>query len=84
MIDIGQLDKSHLGAWVKYTSFNNEETGRIKSFNDKWIFVVFKCAGEWDNFNDYTAAACNPKDLEFTEKPVIENGEDKNSLYPDS
>jgi len=65
MIDIKKLTKDDVGKWVKYTDFSKTELGRIKSWNDKFIFVVYSCACNWNNFKDYTAAATSPEDLEF-------------------
>jgi hypothetical protein len=47
-------------------SGGEKEKGRLKSWNDKFIFVVFKCNGEWDRFQDFTGVATHPKDLRFT------------------
>ena len=64
MIDIKSLEKRDVGHWVTYTGGAGEqETGRIKSWNDKFIFVVYKCAGQWDRFKDYTGVATLPEDL---------------------
>ena len=66
MVDIAKLRKEDIGKWVLYTPFyGSAEKGRIKSWNDKWIFVVYNCAGEWDKFQDYTGAATNSKDLRY-------------------
>ena len=63
MIEIKRLQETDIGRWVIYkTEFENQR-GRIKSWNDKWIFVVYHCAGEWDRYQDYTAAATKPEDL---------------------
>lgn len=68
MIDVKSLNKSDIGRWVEYHSYPaNIEKGRIKSWNEKWIFVVYKCDNNWDRFQDYTAAATKPEDLEFVE-----------------
>ena len=37
--------------------------GKIKSWNDKYIFVVFNCDGKWDKWMEYTGEACKPEDL---------------------
>ena len=66
-IDISKLSESDVGAWVIYTSAHGErEEGRIKSWNAKHVFVVYKCAGNWMRYADYTAAATDPSDLEFS------------------
>ncbi len=60
---IDGLIKADIGRWVEYAHHNTTEKGRIKSFNDKWIFVVFNCADDWDNFRNYRAAACAPESI---------------------
>ncbi len=55
-----------IGRPVFYTDGTGKrEFGRIKSFNSSWVFVVYHCAGDWDNFQDYTGAATDRNDLEF-------------------
>lgn len=72
MIDLTQLTKKDVGKWVEYHGRGGEvEHGRIKSWNDEFIFVVYRCNNEWDRFQDFTAAATDPKDLIFLEKKVI-------------
>ena len=66
------LQKSDLkvGQWVEYTApHGDKEQGRIKSWNDKWVFVVYNCAEEWERFEQYTAAATNRDDLICIEEP---------------
>ena len=64
MIDIKNITQKDIGKWVKYIG-NPEEKGRIKSYNSKFVFVVYKCAGEWDRFKEYTGVATNPEHLIF-------------------
>ena len=67
MIDIVELRKEDIGRWVLYEGPAGEkEKGRIKSWNNKYIFVVYKCDHRWDRFQDFTAAATNPEDLRYT------------------
>ena len=67
MIDLVTLRKEDIGRWVLYEgSAGEKEKGRIKSWNSKFIFVVYKCNGEWDRFQDFTGCATNPEDLRFT------------------
>jgi len=69
-IYICELSESDVGAWVEYDApYADVEKGRIKSWTEKHVFVVFHCAGEWDNFADYTAKACEPSRLFRTEEP---------------
>jgi len=64
-IKIKDLKKKDVGRWVIYHSFNKKELGRIKSWNDTWVFVVYHCNDEWKRFKEYTGAATHPNDLEF-------------------
>ena len=70
MIDIRKLTEEDIGRWVSYTgNFDGTiEKGKIKSWNNKYIFVVYKCADEWGRFKEYTGVATRPEDLEFIEK----------------
>ena len=71
MIDIEQLTDPDIGRWVEYSSYSgNIEKGRIKSWNETWIFVVYNCDNNWDRFQDYTAAATKPEDLQFVEREL--------------
>lgn len=66
MIDIQKLNESDKGRWVWYKpAVGDFEKGRIKSWGDKYVFVVYKCAGKWSDFKNYTAAATKPEDLDF-------------------
>jgi len=66
MIDITKLKKQDIGKWVEYQGCAGEkERGKIKSWNNKSIFVVYKCAGNWNRFQDYTGVATKPEDLIF-------------------
>ena len=67
MIDIASLKKEDIGRWVVYTASHGEQQkGRLKSWSEDFIFVVYNCAGEWDKFIDYTAAPTRKEDLRFT------------------
>lgn len=70
MISIDSLKRADIGRWVKYTGgYNSTEYGRIKSWNEKNIFVVYKCDNQWGRFKDFTGAATSPKDLIFSQQP---------------
>lgn len=72
MIDIAALTKEDIGRGVVYLpSLGSPEKGRIKSWNDKYIFVVYKCDSQWDRFQEFTGCATDPKDLEFTTKGAL-------------
>jgi len=64
MINIDKLTPGDIGRWVTYTPTVRElEKGRIKSWNDKFIFVVYHCDNQWDRFQDFTGCATDPEDL---------------------
>ncbi len=71
MIDIAKLTKDDIGRWVVYDKPHRTEKGRLKSWNDFWVFVVYKCNHQWDKFQDYTGCATKPEDLEFTTKGAM-------------
>jgi len=71
MIDVTKLEESDIGRWVqliKYYGDTARALGKIKSWNNKYIFVVFKCDGQWANYADYTGEAVDPSRLEFVDK----------------
>lgn len=46
-----------IGRKVTYLDFDKKEHGIIKSISDEdHVFVVYHCAGEWENYKNYTAA----------------------------
>jgi hypothetical protein len=63
MINIKKLTEKDFGEWVIYKVPHKTEIGRIKSWNEKYIFVVYKCNNDWKHFELYTGCATNPKDL---------------------
>lgn len=67
MIDIIKLTNDDIGKWVTYTSSGGDkvEQGKIKSWNDKYIFVVYGWSAEQSNWQEYTGASTRPEDLEF-------------------
>jgi hypothetical protein len=75
VIDIRQLTEKDIGRWVKYTGNAGEEAfGRIKTWNNIFIFVVYNCNDEWDRFKKFTPSPTNPKCLEFIENDIRESG----------
>lgn len=69
MIEIKELTKKDIGQWVSYKRFDGSfESGKIKSWNSDFIFVVYKCAGEWSKYQNYTGVATKPIDLIFLKK----------------
>lgn len=68
MINIKDLTESDIGKWVVYNKGKfSEESGRIKSWNGIYIFVVYKCTGDRCRFKKFTAVATSPKQLTFKE-----------------
>lgn len=50
----------------EHYSEDDWENGRIKeirSNNHEAVWVVYNCAGKWDNYIDYTGALTNLRDL---------------------
>lgn len=69
MIDIKDLTIADVGRWVVYTGNAGEiERGKIKSWNNSTIFVVYNANGNWDlnHWKDYTGASTNPSDLDWS------------------
>lgn len=69
-IRIENLHTDDVGKWVIYKDNNTYQKGKIKSWNDKYVFVVFHCGNDWRNFQNYTAVATDPLDLAFTQSPI--------------
>lgn len=71
-INLSLLKESDRGRWVVYKKNSKlsgeSEEGRIKSWNKVFIFVVYKCNGEWDRYQDFTGQATKPEDLTFLDK----------------
>jgi hypothetical protein len=66
MIQISSLSESDRGRWVIYSALSlHSERGRIKDWTDQVIYVVYQCDDQWDRFEEYTAQATNPEELEF-------------------
>ena len=68
-MDISDFKPNDVGKWVTYKKgCPDEESGRIKSMNDKYVFVVYSCDSRWNSYADYTAQATDPKDISFALK----------------
>ena len=69
MIDISKLkigDKVHYQP--DHYSDDEWENGMVKEIRDNIndsIFVVYNCAGDWNNFRNYTSALTNLRDLKI-------------------
>ena len=67
MINIAKLTEDDIGKWVIYQPIKGKpEEGRIKDWNDKFVFVVYRCENRWDNFRGYTAQGTKPEQLTFS------------------
>lgn len=65
MIDITRLK---VGDKVRDVSFRGEENGIVKEIRPERkdvVLVVYHCAGEWENFMDYTGASTKISDLKM-------------------
>lgn len=53
-----------IGDKVTYNPGYKKENGIIKSISDdKHVFVVYNCGGDWNNYKNYTAARTRIEDL---------------------
>jgi hypothetical protein len=66
-MNIRDLKLTDIGRWVVYSSHNKAEVGRLKSWNNSFIFVVFTCDGQWERYWEYTGQSVNPEDCELKE-----------------
>ena len=69
MINIKSLTEEDVGKWVLFQppySKNKDELGKIKSWNKTFIYVVYKCAHDWNNFKNYTGVPTDPDLLIFS------------------
>ena len=54
MIAVNQIKK---GDKVYYTTpYDKKTNGIVKRIEDDRVWVVYHCAGEWDNYENYTGA----------------------------
>lgn len=67
MIHISDLKPEHVGQWVRWRGGHpdHREEGRIKSWNERYVFVVFKCDDNWERFEDYAGQSCDPSNIDF-------------------
>lgn len=70
MIDIRELNDTHIGREVRYISSGGDkiEFGKITSWNDRFIFVRYHTQIKPNrlSFTGETSAATGPEDLTFT------------------
>jgi hypothetical protein len=69
MIDLASLTDKDREAWVQYTAFGMRRRGRIKTWNHRFIYVVYGCGGHWEDYARYTVAPTLPEELSFAEPP---------------
>lgn len=81
MIEIEKLKDKDIGRWVTYTDGFKIQKGRIKHWNDNFIFVVFNCNNEWDTFQDYTGQACSPDTVSYRKDPSAESNKEIIKAY---
>lgn len=67
-VRIENLTEDDIGRFVIYDPGYKQERGRIKSWNDSGVFVVYHCNDDWDDYKNYTAAHTKPEDLVFEDK----------------
>ena len=88
MIEISKLTKDDIGKWVLFTpkyDKSNGELGKIKSWNRTFIYVVYNCAYDWNNFKNYTSIPTDPDMLVFskaepmTKEEILYEGRDYDS-----
>ena len=58
------IDEIKVGAQVHYApAYGRKENGIVKSVRGESVFVVYKCGGEWDHYQDYTGQNTPIEDL---------------------
>jgi hypothetical protein len=71
MVKIEALTNKDIGRYVLYVPAAGKfQLGRLKSWNDVFIFVVYSCGFHWEKFECYTAEATSPEDLTFADEHV--------------
>ena len=70
------LMKFKAGDWVKFTSADGikVQIGRVKEVNDRFVLVVYRCGGDWENYTDHYSQATAPEMLELIDEPEGFNG----------
>jgi hypothetical protein len=58
------IEEIKVGQRVHYApSHGKKENGIVKSITEHAVFVVYKCGGEWDHYQDYTGQNTPIEDL---------------------
>lgn len=69
-IKTAELKPKDIGRWVEYKgSAGESQLGRIKSYANGTVKVVYLCDGNWWRFRDYTGEMTLPAALTFVMKP---------------
>ena len=66
MVDVTKIYKGDRVHYMPdhYKKSGRFENGKVKSIAPNGgVFVVYNCGGNWDNFENYTAANTRPEDL---------------------
>lgn len=68
---IQSVSPADIGRWVAYRPHHapDFEYGRIKSYNGHYVFVVYAVDDNWDNYQDFTAAATSMEQLYWFSEP---------------
>lgn len=64
-----KVTQADIGRWVEYLP--KKEIGRLKSFNEEIIYVVYHCDNNWDRYTNYTAAGARYCDIRFLDEGVL-------------
>ena len=65
-MDILSADYMTKGLVVKFEDVGKIEYGKVKSWNSSGAWVVYKCGGEWHNFENFTGAHTEYKYLSIS------------------
>ncbi len=67
IVRLNKICQADISRYVKYYSKYGygSEVGRIKGFNKAWIYVVYQCDDNWENYQDYTGIATSASYLSF-------------------
>ena len=69
MVNINELTPKDRGRWVVYEHpGGSKEYGRLKSWRDGFLWVVYKCNDEWERYADFTGQCTFPDDVRFLTK----------------
>ena len=64
-LKIGQKVHYQPDHYIEEDKWENGVVKSIPEWTTDSAFVVYNCAGEWDNFKNYTAANTNIRDLKL-------------------